>query len=142
MDIKGKTAVVTGGASGIGLAICKLFAAKGANVVVSDVNEAGVNQAVAEIAAAGGSAFGVVSDVSKEADAERLMKGAVEKFGSLDVAVLNAGILRDGLLIKVDRETKSVKGKMPLKDWQDVIDVNLTGVFLTGREAALQMISL
>jgi len=140
MDLKDKVAVVTGGASGIGLSICKLFAGKGAKVVVADVK--GVDEAVAGIESDGGTAAGKVCDVSKEGDVAAIMEFAVDKFGGLDVVVANAGILRDGLLIKVDRETKKVKGTMTLDQWQQVIDVNLTGVFLTGREAAKQMADL
>jgi 3-oxoacyl-[acyl-carrier protein] reductase len=142
MEIKGKVAVITGGASGIGLAMSRLFARKGAKVILSDVNAEGIERAVAEINADHGSAFGIISDVRKEPDAEKLMTTAVDKFGGLDIAILNAGILRDGLLLRVDRETREIKGKMSLKEWQDIIDVNLTGVFLTGREAALQMVKL
>jgi len=142
MDLNGKTAVVTGGASGIGLAIAQAFAKKGARVVIADVNEAGVQAAAALLRQGGAAAEGVVCDVRDEAACTALANRAVEKFGSLDVAVLNAGILRDGLLIKVDKETRKPKGKLSLEQWQAVIDVNLTGVFLSGRECAYKMIEL
>jgi 3-oxoacyl-[acyl-carrier protein] reductase len=106
-------------------------------VVIGDV--AGYEEAAQELKAAGYSALGVRCDVTSEADATALMQTAKESFGNLDIAVLNAGILRDGLLIKVDKTTGKVARKMSLEQWQSVINVNLTGVFLTGREAAAVM---
>jgi 3-oxoacyl-[acyl-carrier protein] reductase len=142
MELKGKTAIVTGGASGIGLAIVKTLAQRGMNVVIADVNEAGLKAAADEVRKAGGKAEGTVCDVSKEAACTALAQFAVDKFKSLDVAVLNAGVLRDGLLIRVDKDTKKPKGKLSLEQWQTVIDVNLTGVFLSGRECAYKMVEL
>ena len=106
MDLQGKTAVVTGGASGIGLAVARAFVQKGAKVLIADVNEAGLKAAVEGLRTAGGRAEAMVCNVAKEADCEALAARAVERFGALDVAVLSAGILRDGLLIRVDKETK------------------------------------
>jgi 3-oxoacyl-[acyl-carrier protein] reductase len=142
MDLRGKTAVVTGGASGIGLAIAQAFVTKGAKVVIADVNEAALKAAAEVLTKAGGEAEPVVCNVAQEADCTALANRAVERFGSLDVAVLNAGILRDGLLLKVDKETRRPKGKMSLEQFQSVIDVNLTGVFLSGRECAWKMVEL
>lgn len=142
MDIKNKSIVITGSASGIGKSMALGFARKGARVVISDIKEEGVQSVVKEIQDFGGTAIGIIADVSKESDAQRLMEETVKKYSSLDVAILNAGILRDGLLVRVDKETGKVKGKMSLEQWQAVINVNLTGVFLTGREAACQMIDL
>ena len=138
MELKGKVVVVTGGASGIGLAIAKHFAAKGAKIFVADVK--GVDEAVADLKAGGAEAAGTVCNVASEADVMAMTKVVVDAFGGIDIAILNAGILRDGLLLRVDRETKKVADRMSLKQWQDVIDVNLTGVFLTGREAAAAMV--
>jgi 3-oxoacyl-[acyl-carrier protein] reductase len=142
MDIKGKTVVITGSASGLGKAMAIGFAKKGANIVISDIREDAIQSAVKEIESIGVKAHGFAGNVAIEDDAVRLMEAAVSKFGSLDVAILNAGILRDGLLIRVDKETGKVKAKMSLEQWQSVIDVNLTGVFLTGREAASKMVDL
>ena len=141
MDVKGKTVIITGSASGLGKSMALGFAKLGANVIVSDIRQESIDAVVDEIKSAGGNAFGIPGDVSNENDATNLMAEAVSKTGSLDVAILNAGILRDGLLVKVDKETGNVKGKMSLDQWQAVINVNLTGVFLTGREAAVQMIN-
>ena len=140
MELEGKTAVITGGASGIGLAMAELFAGKGARVVMADVNREGLEQAEQKIREAGGEVKGIACNVTVESEVESLMSEAVETYGGIDIAVLNAGILRDGRLIKCDRETKQPVRKMGLEQWQSVIDVNLTGVFLTGREAAWHMI--
>lgn len=117
------------------------FAAKGANIILSDIQQDKLDAAVQDLKSKGTKVVGIQADVSKESDAEKLMQEGADAFGSLDVAVLNAGILRDGLMVKVDRETGKVKSKMSLEQWQSVINVNLTGVFLTAREAATQMIN-
>ncbi|TGK06181.1 SDR family oxidoreductase [Leptospira fletcheri] len=140
MEITGKTAVITGSAGGLGKAMAEHFAKLGANIVLSDISEEKLEEARKDIVSLGVKAIAVKTDVSKEQDAEALMQKAVSTFGSLDIAVLNAGILRDGLLVKVDKQTGKVASKLSLANWQSVIDVNLTGVFLTGREAAAQMI--
>ncbi|MCE9596953.1 MAG: SDR family NAD(P)-dependent oxidoreductase [Spirochaetia bacterium] len=140
MNLKDKTVVITGAGGGIGASMAHGFASKGANIVLSDIRPENMEKVAAELRGMGVQAHCVVGDIAKEASAEQLMAEAVSKTGRLDVAVLNAGILRDGLLVRVDKETGKVKGKLSLEQWQSVIDVNLTGVFLTGREAAVQMI--
>ncbi len=137
MEVKNKVVVVTGGASGIGLSTAKLLAESGARVAIFDVNEQALNEAVSVI---GGDCLAVCVNVANEASVSAGFDRVVERYGGIDAAVLNAGILRDGLLIRVDKDTGKVKGKMPLEQWQAVIDVNLTGVFLTGREAACRMV--
>jgi 3-oxoacyl-[acyl-carrier protein] reductase len=141
MEIKGKTIIITGSGSGLGKSMALGFAKKGGNIVVTDVNEAAIQTVVSEVQSLGVKAIGVQANVAREDDVVRLMDEAEKAFGSIDVSILNAGILRDGLLVKVDKETKKVKGKMSLDQWQSVIDVNLTGVFLTARESAVKMIN-
>ncbi len=142
MELKDKVVVVTGGAQGIGYAISERFAKAGAKIVIGDIKEGEMAEAADKLRALGTEVATVRCNVAKEEDAERLMQTAVDRFGRLDAAILNAGILRDGLLIKLDKETGKIKKKMSIEQWQAVIDVNLTGVFLTGREAAARMAEL
>ena len=92
MDIKGKRAIVTGAASGIGRAVALAWAREGAKVVVSDVDRSGGGETVEQVRAAGGEAIFIAADVGKPEDCEALVRGAVEKFGRLDIACNNAGI--------------------------------------------------
>jgi 3-oxoacyl-[acyl-carrier protein] reductase len=138
MGMKGKVAVVTGGAQGIGLAVAKMFVEGGAQVAIMDVNPDAFDEAKAEL---GGEVLALECNVADEGSVVAAFQAVVDSYGRLDYAVLNAGILRDGLLVKVDRETGEVRKTMSLSQWQSVIDVNLTGVFLSGREAAKQMIT-
>ncbi|MCZ8238753.1 MAG: SDR family oxidoreductase [Leptospiraceae bacterium] len=136
MILKDKTVVVTGSAGGLGKAMAHRLGKQGANIVLSDIQNEKLQETVEEFKKEGIKAIGIQANVSKEDDATKLMEGAKKEFGSLDVAILNAGILRDGLLIRTDKETGEIKSKMSIEQWQSVIDVNLTGVFLTAREAA------
>lgn len=121
MRLKDKVALVTGGGSGIGHATAVLFAAEGAKVVVSDLNEASALETVAEITAEKGEATALTGDVSKNADAEAMVKGTVETYGGLDVVVNCAGVIADKAL---------PKGASPEAVWDRVIDVNLKGTYL------------
>lgn len=138
MDLNGKAIVVTGGAQGLGLSIALELAAKGAQLALVDLNEERLEDAVAQCKAAGGDARAYKANVADEDSVVELFNNVAADFGRLDGVVNNAGILRDGLLIKV-KDGEIVK-KMSLAEWQAVIDVNLTGVFLCGREAAEHMI--
>lgn len=140
MDWNKKVVVVTGSAGGLGRAMLEHCGALGAHCVVSDIDAERVEATRAELSAAGVQATGIACDVTSEASVETLFAQVREDCGRVDVAVLNAGILRDGLLLRTDRETGNIKTKMSLAQWQAVIDVNLTGVFLSGREAAVQMV--
>jgi len=136
MNIKGLNVLVTGGARGMGRTFVECFARDGANVAFCDLGEAEIAEAQAAAAVHGTKVVGIQANVSVEADVERLFAEAQAALGGpLHVLVNNAGILRDGLLLKVDKETGEVK-KFGLKQWQDVIDVNLTGPFLCAREFA------
>jgi NAD(P)-dependent dehydrogenase (short-subunit alcohol dehydrogenase family) len=117
--LENKVAIITGAGSGIGKATALLFAKEGAKVVISDINEKDGNIAVDEIKKAAGEAFFVKADSSKPEDNEALVKQAIEKYGSIDIAVNNAGI--GGPL--------GVTGEYPIDGWQKVIDINLSGVF-------------
>jgi 2-deoxy-D-gluconate 3-dehydrogenase len=128
-DLSGKTAIVTGGAAGIGFGIAHRLAEAGSSVVISDISEDGGKEAVKKIKDAGFEASFVAGDVSKMSDAEAMVKYAVETFGSLDILVNNAGIYPNVLLMEMSE-----------KDWDKVIDVNLKGVYHCTKAAAVQMI--
>ena len=117
--LENKVAIITGAGSGIGKATAELFAKEGAKVVISDISEKNGNIAVEEIKKTGGEAFFIKADSSRPEDNEALVKNTVEKYGSLDIAVNNAGI--GGPL--------GATGEYPIDGWQKVIDINLSGVF-------------
>ena len=138
MQVTGKTVVITGGARGIGRALAERFGHDGARVALLDVNAADLESTRSALEAAGVTARTYEVNVAVEEQVVAAMDGVMSDFGRLDVMVNNAGILRDALLVKV--KDGAVAGKMSLAQWQAVIDVNLTGVFLCGREAAERMI--
>ncbi|MDJ0417917.1 4-hydroxyphenyl-beta-hydroxyacyl-CoA dehydrogenase [Rhodococcus opacus] len=127
MDLTNKVAVVTGSGQGLGLAYAKDLVRHGAAVVINDVNQATADAAVAEITAAGGRAVAVVAPVGSTETAQKLVAGAVDAFGRLDVMVTNAGILRDKVLWKMTDD-----------DFDAVINVHLRGTFTCVREAVLK----
>lgn len=140
MDLKDKVIVVTGGGQGLGRTMALSLAAKGARLALVDLNQEKLDEAVALCGEAGGEARAYLANVAKEDEVIALFDRVVADFGSLNGVINNAGILRDGLMLKV-KDGEIVK-KMSLAEWQAVIDVNLTGVFLCGREAAERMIKL
>ena len=140
MDLKDKVVAVTGGGRGIGRAIATAFADRGARLALIDLNTADLESARADFAARGVEVRTYVANVAREEQVIAALDGAVADLGRLDVMVNNAGIIKDGLLIKA--KDGRITGKMGLEQWQAVIDVNLTGVFLCGREAAERMIQL
>ncbi|MCD8350985.1 MAG: glucose-1-dehydrogenase [Planctomycetaceae bacterium] len=125
-DLNKKVAVVTGGSKGLGTAIAKRLSKEGASVVINyHSDQAGAENAKKDIEAMGGKAVAVQADVGTEEGVGKLLKAAVDNFGGLDIWVNDAGV-----------ENKVNTHEMPLADWQKVINVNLTGVFL-GSKAAL-----
>jgi 3-oxoacyl-[acyl-carrier protein] reductase len=140
MQLQDKVVAVTGGARGIGRAIANAFADKGARLALLDLNQADLDAARTDYAARGVKVATYALNVAKEDQVVPAFDRIVADFGRLDVLVNNAGIIKDGLLVKV--KDGKVTGKMGLEQWQAVIDVNLTGVFLCGREAAERMIAL
>ncbi len=130
MNLQGKTAIVTGGSRGIGRATALALASEGANVVVNYASSSGAADAVvAAIEQMGGAAIALKADVSKPEEVDQMIEATLAKFGTIDVLVNNAGITRDTLLLR-----------MKLEDWQAVIDLNLTGVFLCTRAASKIML--
>lgn len=140
MQLQAKTALVTGAARGLGAAMAREFAARGANLALVDVVEDALGDTLAACRDLGATARAYAADVSHEDEVVAVYAAAARDFGRLDVSVANAGILRDGLLVKT--KDGAITDKLSLADWQAVIDVNLTGVFLCGREAAARMIEL
>jgi 3-oxoacyl-[acyl-carrier protein] reductase len=138
LDIKDAVAVITGGASGIGLSLAQYWLAQGGKVVIADVVETALEKAAGELA---GEVVTVHCNVTKEADCARLADTAIEKFGQINLVAPFAGIIKDGLMVAPDRESGKVTKKMLLEDFRAVIDINLTGVFLTVRECAERMIN-
>jgi len=118
-QLENKVAIVTGGASGIGAATARLFAAQGAQVVVSDIHEDACRKVVQEIIEAGGQACSIKADVSDPSDCETLINATLHQYKRLDVAFNNAGI---------GGESNAI-GDMSIAGWNKVISVNLNSVF-------------
>jgi 3-oxoacyl-[acyl-carrier protein] reductase len=138
LEINKSVAVITGGARGIGLALAKYWAERGGKLVLGDILPEDLERAVTEIK---GDAVSVVCDVTREQDNAQLAQTAIERFGGINLVAPFAGIIKDGLMLSTNLETGKVKSKMALADFQKVIDIHLTGVFLTVRECAEQMIN-
>ena len=138
MQISGKTVLITGAGRGLGAAMARGLAERGADLALVDLDESGLRDVADACRGLGRRAETYSANVADEADVVKLFDRVAADFGRLDCAIANAGILRDGLLVKV--KDGDVVGKLSLAQWQSVIDVNLTGVFLCGREAAERMI--
>lgn len=138
MELKGKTIVITGAARGLGAAMARRLARLGPTLALVDMSAESCSEVVAACKAAGAEARGYGANVAREADVVKLFDDIVGDCGGVDALVNNAGIIRDGLLVKA--KDGVIEGKLSLSDWQKVIDVNLTGVFLCGREAAAQIV--
>lgn len=138
MDVAANTFVVTGAARGLGLAIAQSLAAQNANVMLADMDGAALKEALGSMPKNTGKQSSIVANVTNEDDVKALFDATETELGPVSGLVNNAGILRDGMLVKV--KDGQVVDRMSLDVWQSVIDVNLTGVFLCGREAAERMI--
>ena len=140
MDLAGSVAVITGGGSGIGEAVAKDLANDGVKIVLGDMDQEGLDRVVSEIKAAGGEAAGVVCNITKDEEVEKLMDTAMDNFGAINIVFANAGIIADSLMINLDKETGKVKRVMSTEQFQSVINVNLVGTFITIREAVRRMV--
>ncbi|MEH7306934.1 3-oxoacyl-[acyl-carrier-protein] reductase [Neobacillus drentensis] len=129
MNLDGKAVLVTGASRGIGREIALELARQGANVAVNySGSEAKANEVVDEIKALGREAFSVKCDVSNSEEVAAMVKGTIDNFGKLDILVNNAGITKDNLLMRMKEE-----------EWDDVININLKGVFLCTKAVTRQM---
>ena len=138
MEISNKTVVVTGAGRGIGRAIALQLARRGADIALFDLNADDLEETTALCAAQSVQARGYRVNVADEGEVSEAMTRTAADFGRLDGLVNNAGIVRDGLLVKV--KDGAVVGRMTMDQWNAVIGVNLSGVFLCAREAAAHMI--
>lgn len=138
MQLRDKVIVVTGGAQGLGLEMARMCAAQGAHLALLDMNDAQLQAAKDELASTGVTVRSYVCNVANEESVVSTFAAIAADFDGIDGLINNAGILRDGLLLKY--KDGQLTGKMPLEQFQSVIDVNLTGVFLCGREAAALMV--
>jgi 3-oxoacyl-[acyl-carrier protein] reductase len=129
--LDGKIAFITGGGSGIGRGIADRLAREGANIGIGDIDLGGMEETAELVRQAGRQACPVKMNVASQPQVQAAVDRCVAAFGRLDCVVANAGIGRTGMLLD-----------MPLKDWQDQVDINLTGVFLTAQAAARKMVEL
>lgn len=127
-SFEGKTAFVTGGSRGIGRQIAERFASEGANVAIIDVNEEALQAAQEEMSGQGYSVYTKNASVTDKEQIEQAMKEVFDKYGSIDVLVNNAGVIRDNMLFKMTDE-----------DWLTVTDVHLKGAFYATRAAQQYM---
>jgi len=128
-DIKGKVAIVTGAASGIGRAIASDLAGFGAKVVIADMDLRNAQKAVREIESAGGKAIAVKTDVSDSKSVDQMVKRTMEKYGKIDILVNNAGIMSRCMVMDMKEE-----------ELKRTLDINLKGVFLCSQTVAKHMI--
>ena len=138
MQIKNKTFVITGAAQGLGEAISVALARQGAKLALLDINAERLDQTLEACKQEGASCYAFTCDVADETSVRRCFVSIEEHLGAIAGIVNNAGILRDAMLVKV--KEGEIVDRMSLEQWQSVIDINLTGVFLCGREAATSMI--
>lgn len=131
INLKGKTAIITGAGSGIGQATALVFAEAGADVVVPDLNLKGAKETVAQIKKMGRNAIALTTNVTSVKDVEKMVRSTLDEFGKIDVLVNNAGI--------------NTKHRMPFyeqpeEDWMSVLDVDVKGTWLCSKMVALEMI--
>jgi 3-oxoacyl-[acyl-carrier protein] reductase len=134
--LNGAVALITGGASGIGLSVCETLAMEGASLAIADLDDARVQEAVrtADAVATGGERLGLAVDIREERSVEAMVRQTLDRFGRIDILVAAAGILRGK-----GRSPKPM-AQISLDEWNDVIGTNLRGTFLTNRAVLPVMI--
>lgn len=138
MDLNGKVIVITGGAQGLGLATALRLSPKQPHIALIDTNTETLAEAKQLIEDAGATASSWICNVTQEEEVDQTFNQIAAQTGRLDAVVNNAGITRDSLFLKV--KDGVVEKRMSLGQWQQVIEVNLTGTFLCGRAAATEMV--
>ncbi len=141
LEIENSVAVITGGGGGIGLALAKYWVRNQGKVVLADASSALLSSAEAELKEMSGDVRTIVCDVTSEEDCGKLADFAIAEYGRINLVAPFAGIIKDSLLVARDKNSGKVTGKMSLNNFQSVININLTGVFLTVRECAERMIN-
>lgn len=140
MTIGDSTIIITGAARGLGAAIARHLASAGAKLALIDLTTDSLDATLSECRDQGAEVRAYACNVADETAVEQTFAAVTDDFGGFNGLVNNAGILRDGMLVKA--KDGEIASRLSLTDWQAVIDVNLTGVFLCGREAATAMIRL
>ena len=128
MQLTGKVALITGGASGIGRATAELFAREGAAVIIADVNSEVGNSVAAKVIASGGRAVFETADVTRATDCRCLLERAIQDFGKIDILFNNAGIMRRATVLDLREE-----------DWDRVMAINVKSIYLLSREVIPHM---
>jgi 3-oxoacyl-[acyl-carrier protein] reductase len=141
LEIRNSVAVITGGGGGIGLTLAEYWVGNGGKVLVADVSEPLLASAEKQLKKMKGDVRAIVCDVTKEDDCSRMADFAIEQFGQINLVAPFAGIIADAMMVSTDRTSGKVSRKMTLKQFQSVVDINLTGVFLTVRECTERMIN-
>ena len=139
MEIKDSVVVITGGAQGLGFAMAQRFADQGANIALIDANAEQLVTAVNELKNIAGKVCGYTTDITDEKAVKETFESILKDLGKVNVLVNNAGILRDGLMIKA--KDGEILDEMSLEQFNAVINVNVSGTFVCGKEAAKAMIT-
>ena len=141
LSIQGAVAVITGGASGIGKNLADFWLREGGKVVIADVSETTLQQSLEDLKLISSDVTAIVCNVTQEIDCMKLADHAIEAFGQINLVAPFAGIASDGLLLQTNRLTGKVTGKMSITQFKNVIEINVTGVFLTVRECVERMVN-
>ncbi len=138
LTIENSVAVITGGASGIGLSLAEYWVKRGGKAVLADIDIESLENAKKKLKT---NVVTIQCDVTKEEQNSRLANFAIETFGAINLVAPCAGIIKDGLLVNIDKNIGKVKNKMSFDQFTSVVNINLTGVFLTVRECLEQMVN-